>query len=119
MSLGAKLIKYRHSKGFSQPQTANLLGVAQSTYSDWESDKSRPKPQNYLKIAELYDLDLKELMSDVPNITMGDNNSNNSITNVIDSPNLKMESNAAILKLADGLDKLVLLVEKLIEKTNK
>ncbi len=119
MSLGTKLIKYKHSKGYSQRQVADLLGVAQSTYSDWESDKSKPKPHNYLKIAELYDIDLKELMSDTPNITMGDNNSYNSITNVIDSPNLKMESNAAILKLADGLDKLVLLVEKLIEKTGK
>lgn len=114
MGLGKELIKYRTIKGLSQPETARLLGVAQSTYCDWESDTSKPKPENYIKIAQFYNLDLKDLMmKGSPSLSFGDNNSN--ISNVfIKSPKVKVDSTEAINRLSDGLEKLVLLIEKLI-----
>ena len=50
MTLGAKLIQNRDKKGLSQRDAAKLLGVAQSTYHDWESDLAIPKAENFLKI---------------------------------------------------------------------
>lgn len=114
MRLGKELIKYRNIKGLSQLETARLLGVAQSTYCDWESDVSKPKSENYLKIAEFYDVDVRDLIQKgLPNVNFGDNNNN--ISNVfIKSPNVKVDSTEAINKLSDGLEKLVSLIEKLI-----
>jgi DNA-binding XRE family transcriptional regulator len=43
MSLGVKLMRYREKRGLSQSDVAKLIGVAQSTYCDWESDVTTPK----------------------------------------------------------------------------
>jgi transcriptional regulator with XRE-family HTH domain len=111
MSLGVKLMRYREKRGLSQSDVAKLIGVAQSTYCDWESDVATPKAENFLKISEVYKVDLKELISSVPGINIGSNN-----TNVITGSNVKIDSTEAILKLAEGLEKLTQLVEKLIQK---
>ena len=111
MSLGKILIQAREKKGLSQIQVAKKLEVAQSTYSDWESDISIPKVENFLKISEFYDIDLKDLISTTQNISIGNNN-----TNVITGSNVKVDSTKAILKLADGLEKLTSLVEKMMNE---
>jgi len=109
MSLGSVLIKNRSKKGLSQKEASNIFGVAQSTYCDWESDLAIPKAENFLKISEYYKIDLKELISGVPNINIGNNNNN-----VITGSHVKIDSTEAILKLAEGLEKLTQLIEKLI-----
>ncbi len=111
MSLGTKLIKYRDTKGLSQKDAAKLIGVAQSTYCDWESDLTKPKAESFLKISQVYDVDLKELISGAY-----DTNIKNKNGNVITGSNVKIDSTEAILKLAEGLEKLTQLVEKLIQK---
>jgi len=68
-----------------------------------------PKAENFLKISEYYKIDLKELISGVPNINIGNNNNN-----VITGSHVKIDSTEAILKLAEGLEKLTQLIEKLI-----
>jgi transcriptional regulator with XRE-family HTH domain len=111
MSLGVKLMKYRDKRGMSQREAAQLIGVAQSTYSDWESDLVTPKAENFLKISQVYDIDLKELISGVSDINIKNKNGN-----VITGSNVKIDSTEAILKLAEGLEKLTQLIEKLIQK---
>jgi transcriptional regulator with XRE-family HTH domain len=110
MSLGSVLIKNRIKKGLTQKEASNIFGVAQSTYCDWESDLAIPKAENFLKISVFYKLDLTELISGLPNINIGYNN------NVTTGSNVKIESEEAILKLAEGLEKLTQMIENLIVK---
>jgi transcriptional regulator with XRE-family HTH domain len=110
MSLGTTLLKHRKRKNYSQKQVADLLEISQSTYCDWESETSYPKTENLLKIAQLYEIDLTELLNTDKSLNIV--NSPNSINN---SPNSKIETPEALLKVAEGLDKLITLVEKMLE----
>lgn len=114
MSLGTTLLKHRKRKNYSQQQVADLLEISQSTYCDWESDTSYPKTENLLKIAQLYEIDLNELLNTDKSLNIV--NSPNSINN---SPNSKVETPEALLKVAEGLDKLITLVEKMLEVKDK
>lgn len=111
MSIGSTLLKNRKRKNYTQQEVADLLEVSQSTYCDWESDRTIPKTENILKITQLYDLDINELL--LPNEKVSIVNSPNTINN---SPNSKVETPEALLKVAEGLEKLIVLVEQMIKK---
>jgi len=125
MSLGTILLKHRRKHNYSQKQAADLLEVSQSTYCDWESDTSFPKTENLVKISQLYEIELSELLpkGDI-NVVNSPNSVNNSPSSVespnsllnINSPNSKIETHEALLKVAEGLDKLITLVEKMLQK---
>ncbi|WP_438265564.1 helix-turn-helix transcriptional regulator [Chryseobacterium edaphi] len=40
IKIGKKLLEYRYQDNFSQQKIAELLEISQSTYCDWESDKT-------------------------------------------------------------------------------
>lgn len=108
MRLDKILTKKRTENNHSQKQVADLLEVSQSTYCDWESGQSKPKFENLVKISKLYDLDVSDFIDSNFNIV----NSPNSV-NLNKSPNSKIETSEALLKVAESLDKLVVLIEKL------
>lgn len=112
MTLGEKLYNLRTDKDLKQEQVAYELEIVQSTYSDWENDVSKPKKENLRKIADYFKVDIKELVEDIYNISI--QNEENAIA-LVNSPNSKINSTEAIIKIADNLEKLILLVEKLIE----
>lgn len=112
MSLGTILLKNRREKNYSQKQAADLLEVSQSTYCDWESDTSFPKTENLVKISQLYNIEINELL---PKGDINVVNSPNAST-INNSPNSKIETPEALLKVAEGLDKLITLVEKMLQK---
>lgn len=112
MSLGTILLKNRREKNYSQKQAADLLEVSQSTYCDWESDTSFPKTENLVKISQLYNIEINELL---PKGDINVVNSPNAST-INNSPNSKIETPEALLKVAEGLDKLITLVEKCFKK---
>jgi transcriptional regulator with XRE-family HTH domain len=112
MSLGEKLLELRNGK--KQEQIAFDLEVSQSTYCDWENDVSIPKRKNLIKLAEYFNVDLSELDEEIYNVSVG--NIENSVA-LINSPNSRIKnSTEAIIKIADSLERLTLLVEKLIEE---
>lgn len=113
MSLGKKLLELRENKGYKQDQVAYDLEVSQSTYSDWENNISLPKRKNLLKLAEYFEVDITDLEEEIYNLSI--QNKKNGIV-LVKSPNTKINSTEAIIKIADSLEKLTLLVEKLIEK---
>lgn len=114
MSLAKKLYDLRSSKNLKQEQVAYDLDIVQSTYSDWENGISTPKRTNLLKLAEYYDVDVNDLDEEIYKVTVG--NIENSLA-LINSPNAKIKNSTdAIIKIADSLEKLTLLVEKLIKK---
>ncbi|MCX8533405.1 helix-turn-helix transcriptional regulator [Chryseobacterium luquanense] len=102
MKIGKKLREFRYKNNNSQQEVAELLNISQSTYCDWESDRTFPKFENLSKIAKLYNIDINDLIS---------SEKGNNINLVTGS-----ETTEVLLKVSEKLDKLVEVVEKLIEK---
>jgi transcriptional regulator with XRE-family HTH domain len=59
--LGDRLALGRADKGWSQKRTAAEIGIPESTWSDWERGKVRPRPEKLRKIAETLDISHEEL----------------------------------------------------------
>ena len=56
--LGGKLRELRDSKGFTQQQVADELGLKnKSTLGSWEIGKSEPDAVTVLKLCKLYGVD--------------------------------------------------------------
>lgn len=62
MSLGSNLFQVRKSRGFSQEDVAEKLGVSRQTISKWESDETIPDIRQSKKMAVLYGVSLDELI---------------------------------------------------------
>jgi len=111
MSLGQKLLKLRN--GRKQEEIAYELEIAQSTYCDWENDISVPKRENLIKLANFFHIAVSELEDEIYKIKI--NNKKNAIA-LVNSPHTKINSTEAILKIANSLEKLTLLLEKILDK---
>ncbi len=111
MEIGKKLREYRYKNNYSQQQVAEFLDISQSTYCDWESDKTFPKAENLSKVAKLYDIDINDLLQSDNQVNII--NSPNTISN---SPNSKIEVSEALIKVADGLEKLIEVIGRMIER---
>lgn len=61
MTFGTKLRKLRLEKGFSQTHVAEYIGLNQSSYCRLESDKSQPKLNTAIKIAQLFQIEINSL----------------------------------------------------------
>ncbi|MET3125356.1 DNA-binding XRE family transcriptional regulator [Arcicella rosea] len=59
------LIKNRQSLGLTQTEIAEYIGVAQSTYNNWESGKHKPSIKYLIKICEVYQLKINDLILQV------------------------------------------------------
>ena len=81
LKIGTKLKQLRETKRFSQTEIADLIGVAQSTYNNWESDVSDPKAEYLPKLAQLYGVPLTDLFPKdaVIKIVQNHDNKDNSI----------------------------------------
>ena len=55
---GDDIKRLRKNKGLKQQEIAELLGVKQNTYSDWENGKTDPSFENLVKLADLLDVSL-------------------------------------------------------------
>ena len=59
----AEIIKgLRTENGFTQKHLASLLGIHQSNISDWENEISRPEYELLIKLADIFDVSLDELL---------------------------------------------------------
>ncbi len=59
---GARFKRYRKQSGYTQAQLAEILGIKQSSISDWENDISRPEYENLIALAKLYDETIDTLL---------------------------------------------------------
>ena len=57
---GASIRRHRERLGLSQRQVGLLLSVSNLTVSNWETEKSAPRGENRLAIAELRKLGVRE-----------------------------------------------------------
>ena len=62
MEMAERLQKLRRKAGYSQEQTAELLGISRQAVSKWENGTSDPSTSNLLAIARLYGVSAEELL---------------------------------------------------------
>jgi len=62
MTYGTKLRKIREKNKLSQQVIADQLQISQSTYSQWESDLTTFKVEYLPKLAEIFKIDVTELI---------------------------------------------------------
>lgn len=79
MEIGKKLRTLRAERGFTQEKMADLLSIPQASYSNLENNKGKIDLKTIQKIAEIYEMDVIDLLKDEglsfhQNNTKGDNN---------------------------------------------
>ncbi|MDR4986168.1 helix-turn-helix transcriptional regulator [Bacillus cereus] len=60
--LGERLIYFRKKQGLSQNDVAIYLNVARSTYTNWEGNRAEPDLSTLIKISDLYNISLDNLV---------------------------------------------------------
>ena len=65
MNFNEKLIELRKSKGLSQEELGNELGVSRQTVSKWELAQSYPDFQRLVLLSDYFKLPLDSLIKDV------------------------------------------------------
>lgn len=116
MSLGNKLLKIRKERNLTQEEMSYIIGVSQSTYCDWESDTSKPNFKNIYKICKEFDIDIEELEEENSKIIINKNNECHNFIGYAENNTINTSQNEAIHKLATELEKLINLIEKLVQK---
>ena len=64
MEIGQKLKTKRTAAGLSQEALAEKIGVSRQTISNWENNRSYPDIGSILKLSDLYDVSLDELLKE-------------------------------------------------------
>lgn len=62
MRIGEKLKNFRLSAGMTQEQIAEEINVSRQTISNWENGKSLPDVISLIKISDLYQISLDDLL---------------------------------------------------------
>ena len=64
MTIGQKIVQLRNSKGISQEQLAEMLGVSRQSVSKWEMDQALPQIDKVLQLSTLFSISTDELLHD-------------------------------------------------------
>ncbi|KKO89199.1 hypothetical protein AAW12_24050 [Sphingobacterium sp. Ag1] len=118
--IGTKLARLRKQKGLSQDEIAALLNVSQPAYHKWESGLSKPTNDNILKICEVFEIDVDELLHDETSTFTGNTISDSTVLNSSNSviSNINMyspELMGQLLKNQEQITQILLTQNKLIE----
>ena len=62
MTLGEKIAQSRKEKKLSQEELAELLQVSRQAVSKWENDLSKPDTDNLIRLADLFEIDINQLV---------------------------------------------------------
>lgn len=62
MKTGTILLKLRKNSRLSQAEVAERLGVGQSTYCAWESDRSMPNTKWLVSLANIFGVEVNQLI---------------------------------------------------------
>lgn len=62
VSFGARIQRLRKEKGLTQNQIADQVGVSAQAVSKWENDQATPDIDILVKLSEIYDVSLDELL---------------------------------------------------------
>ncbi|MUH01883.1 helix-turn-helix domain-containing protein [Scytonema sp. UIC 10036] len=73
MGVGTNLKRLRSKTKFSQQDIADKLNIDRVTYANWESEMSDIKSQYIPKLAEIFEVELKELFENDQKIQVTNN----------------------------------------------
>lgn len=62
MNFGEDIKKCRKDAGYSQKELAKILGLNQSSISDWENDISRPDLETIFELCKLFNVTIYDLL---------------------------------------------------------
>ena len=62
MNIGYKLEEQRKKAGYTQAEAADLLGISRSSIIRYENDYEIPTMSTFLKMANLYDFDVYDVL---------------------------------------------------------
>ncbi len=65
MKFGEKLKELRNEKEWTQPDMGEAIGIEQSYWSKLENDKSLPSNDIFIRILEVFGLDIADLVDDL------------------------------------------------------
>lgn len=94
MKFSEKLMNLRRSKGWSQDEFAQQIGVTRQTVSKWELDQTVPDMNKLIDISKVFGISLDELVND-----MEDSSSENTYEEGIRENPVKNASNDSIVKI--------------------
>lgn len=58
----AKYVELRDAGGYRDADVSKATGIPQSTFTDWKQDKSKPKLEKLLKLAEFFNISVEEFV---------------------------------------------------------
>lgn len=96
MDIGTKIKEARLATKLTQEQAAEALGVSRQTMSNWENNKTYPDIVSVIKMSDLYDVSLDNLLKEKEEAPM---------SNYIDY----LEESTNIVKSKDKLSKVILI----------
>ena len=62
ISIGKRIQTFRKQKGMSQQDLSDYLGITRQAISKWELDQTLPDLETLVKMAELFEISLNELI---------------------------------------------------------
>lgn len=69
MEIGAKIKNARADAQLTQEQAANALGVSRQTVSNWENGKTYPDIVSIIKMSNIYNISLDQLLKEEKNMS--------------------------------------------------
>ena len=80
MDINERLYELRKNNNWSQEELAEKLNVSRQTVSKWESSKTIPELEKLVKLSEIYNISLDELIKGVTSETISKENSNKKLS---------------------------------------
>ena len=77
MKLNEKIYEYRKLNRWSQEELADKLEVSRQTISKWEVGKNIPELEKLIKLAELFDISVDELVKENIGVDLNNENTEN------------------------------------------
>ena len=93
MTLGEKIYELRSQRNLSQGDLANELNVSRQSISKWENDNSTPDLEKIIKLTEIFNVSLDELIK---------NEEKEVVANTLEE-NLTLQTNIREKKIGKGL----------------
>ena len=60
--MGEIFKKIRLENNLTQKEVARRIGIKQTNISSWENNKTRPEYENLIKLSNIYDVTIDELL---------------------------------------------------------
>lgn len=81
MEIGTRIRRQRDKKKMSQQVLADIVGVAQSTIHNWESELTSPDSYEIKKLAEAFDIPVSQLLMETTTLKVTQQNRDKSHSN--------------------------------------